>query len=218
MTNYIVHIYREMRLSYADIEADTPQAAAADRGRQADRRRRQCRGLRRREPRRPGRYGRGRGLQPVRNVDFEAERIRKAAAKLLASLEAILPYAENEAYSLEKLKDSPEAEAEAERAWKSVETAQAIVAEAKAAGMTPAPGEFDGHAVLSSRRQIAAVWGIEDVREMRPDLTADQCWEVLEATDRRHDATKGITWEVLDMPRRRCSSAMLPKADEAEET
>jgi hypothetical protein len=28
MPNYIVHIYREMRLSYAGIEADTPQAAA----------------------------------------------------------------------------------------------------------------------------------------------------------------------------------------------
>src|SRR4051794_3749798 len=29
MTKYIVNLYREMRLSYTDIEADTPQAAAA---------------------------------------------------------------------------------------------------------------------------------------------------------------------------------------------
>jgi hypothetical protein len=29
MTTYIVHLYREMRLSYTGIEADTPQAAAA---------------------------------------------------------------------------------------------------------------------------------------------------------------------------------------------
>jgi hypothetical protein len=29
MTKFIVHIYREMKLSYADIEADTPQDAAA---------------------------------------------------------------------------------------------------------------------------------------------------------------------------------------------
>lgn len=28
MTKYIVHIYREMRLSYTDIEADTPEDAA----------------------------------------------------------------------------------------------------------------------------------------------------------------------------------------------
>ena len=29
MTQYIVHLYREMRLTFADIEADTPEAAAA---------------------------------------------------------------------------------------------------------------------------------------------------------------------------------------------
>ena len=29
MTQYIVHIYREMRLTFADIEADLPEAAAA---------------------------------------------------------------------------------------------------------------------------------------------------------------------------------------------
>ena len=29
MNHYIVHLYREMRLTFADIEADTPEAAAA---------------------------------------------------------------------------------------------------------------------------------------------------------------------------------------------
>src|SRR5271157_1827596 len=29
MTEYIVHIYREMRLTYTGIEADTPEAASA---------------------------------------------------------------------------------------------------------------------------------------------------------------------------------------------
>lgn len=84
MTQYIVHIYREMRLSYTDIEADTPVAAAA---------------------------------------------------ALLASLDAILPYAENEAHSLESLKDSPEADAEADHAWKAVEAAQTAIAQATAAGL-----------------------------------------------------------------------------------
>jgi hypothetical protein len=59
------------------------------------------------------------------------------STKLLASLEALLPYAESEAYSPEKLKDSPEAEAEAERAWKAVEAAQAIVAQANGARILP---------------------------------------------------------------------------------
>jgi hypothetical protein len=52
-------------------------------------------------------------------IDFEPERIRKASQELLASLKALLPYAQSEAYSLEKLKDNPEAEAEAETAWES---------------------------------------------------------------------------------------------------
>jgi hypothetical protein len=53
------------------------------------------------------------------------------------------------------------------------------------------------HDVLADRRQIAAIWSIEDVQEVRPDLTDDQCWEVLQATRRYHDATIGINWDVL---------------------
>lgn len=47
--------------------------------------------------------------------------------KLLAALAALLPYAENEAYALEKLKDSPEAEAEAGRALEAVENARRLI-------------------------------------------------------------------------------------------
>jgi F420-0:gamma-glutamyl ligase len=45
----------------------------------------------------------------------------------------VIDYAENEAYSLEKLKDSPEAEAEAAKTWNAVDTARAIIAKAIAA-------------------------------------------------------------------------------------
>jgi hypothetical protein len=144
MTNtYNVHIYREMRLVYGGIEAGTPEEAAAiardkptDEADDID----ECEGetfaalvdVQGDEDYRQSRM-----------VDFEEERLRKAAPKLLASLEAVLPYAENEAYSLEKLKDSPEAEAEAERAWKAVEAAQAAITEATAAGIIPAPDEAE---------------------------------------------------------------------------
>jgi hypothetical protein len=57
----------------------------------------------------------------------------------------------------------------------------------------------DIHAYLSERREIAVVWCIEDVQEVRPDLTEDQCWEVLKATKKYHDATIGINWEVLEI-------------------
>jgi hypothetical protein len=76
-------------------------------------------------------------------IDFEAERIRNAAPALLAALETIMDYAENEAFSLENLKDSPEAEVEAERAWKAVESARDALALAKGAGVIPLPAETD---------------------------------------------------------------------------
>jgi hypothetical protein len=86
MTKYIVHIYREMRLSFADIEADTPEAAAA---------------LAREKP-----TGEADDIEDCNGeessalvdlagdedyrhsvtIDFEGERIRKAAPALLAVL------------------------------------------------------------------------------------------------------------------------------------
>lgn len=44
---------------------------------------------------------------------------------------------------------------------------------------------------------IAIKWSIEDVQEVRPDLTEAQCREVLAAVFDRHDATIGVTWDVL---------------------
>jgi hypothetical protein len=139
MTQYIVHLYREMRIDFGGIEAETPEAAAeiasgkptgdADAIEDCD----------------------GENLTALVDVagdedfhqsvtiEFETERQRKAAPKLLSALKSILTYAENEAYALEKLKDSPEAEAEADRAWNAVESAQAVIAEAEVVGVSPSP-------------------------------------------------------------------------------
>ena len=57
--------------------------------------------------------------------------------------------------------------------------------------------EIDIHKLLASRKQIAAIWGIEDVQELRPDLDADQAWEVLRDVDRHQDAELGITWTTI---------------------
>ena len=59
----------------------------------------------------------------------EQARLREAGPRLLAALQAILPYAEAEALSLDGHKDGAEAEAEAIRAWKAVEDAQAVIGE-----------------------------------------------------------------------------------------
>jgi hypothetical protein len=60
------------------------------------------------------------------------------------------------------------------------------------------PYEIDIPALLAERRQIAAIWCVEDVQRLRPDLTAEQAWEVLELVERKHDAAFGISWTTLE--------------------
>jgi hypothetical protein len=201
MINYIVHLYREMRLSYTGIEADTPQAAAAIAGGKptgdADNIE-DCD---------------GHDLSAVVDVagdedysqsvtiDFEPERMRKAATKLLAALEAVLPYAQSEHASLFECwkRDGESAcKLETERCGEAIDKATLAIAEATTTGLTPAPVELDIDALLAERRQIAVVWCIEDVQSIRSDLDDDQAWEVLEAAKRYHDATIGINWDVLN--------------------
>jgi hypothetical protein len=57
----------------------------------------------------------------------------------------------------------------------------------------------DIHDLLARRRQIAAIWSIEDVQSIRPDLSEEQAWEVLQQVDRNKDAELGITWLTLEM-------------------
>jgi hypothetical protein len=78
------------------------------------------------------------------------------------------------------------------------------------------PPETDIDALLAGRKQIAVIWSIEDEQEVRPDLSEDQCWDVLKSAKHDHDATLGINWDVLE-----CHAQMLfgdaPEADEVEE-
>jgi hypothetical protein len=54
------------------------------------------------------------------------------------------------------------------------------------------------HDLLAKNRQVAAIWCIEDVKSIRPDLTDDQAWEVLQQVGDIHDAEYGITWTTLE--------------------
>jgi hypothetical protein len=63
---------------------------------------------------------------------------------------------------------------------------------------------IDIHELLAERRQIALIWSTEDVQGLRPDLSEDQCWEVLQDVDRYKDAELGITWLTLE-----CHAEML---------
>ena len=142
MNHYIVNLYREMRLIFTGIDADTPQAAAAiahdkqtgdaDNVEDCD----------------------GDDLAALVDVagdedysqsvtiDFETERQRKTAPALLAALEAVLPYAETEHASLFECwrRDGESAsEAEAERCGKAIDQATVAIAEAKGASIPPHP-------------------------------------------------------------------------------
>jgi regulator of sigma D len=56
----------------------------------------------------------------------------------------------------------------------------------------------DLRAWFHERQQIIIVWDTSDVQEIRPDLTAEQAWEVLKMVEKHHDASCGISWCSLD--------------------
>jgi hypothetical protein len=58
---------------------------------------------------------------------------------------------------------------------------------------------IDAHKLLAKHRMIGVVWCIQDVQEVRPDLTDDQAWEVLQEVERKHDAEYGINWTTLEI-------------------
>ena len=58
---------------------------------------------------------------------------------------------------------------------------------------------IDIHDLLAERKEIAVIWCIEDVQQVRPDLDEDQCWRVLQTASRKHDANCGINWEMLEI-------------------
>jgi hypothetical protein len=59
--------------------------------------------------------------------------------------------------------------------------------------------QIDIHSVLAKRRQIAFIWSIQDVQQVRPDLTDKQAWEVLREVDHIYDATVGVNWQFIEM-------------------
>jgi hypothetical protein len=58
--------------------------------------------------------------------------------------------------------------------------------------------EIDIYELLARRKQIAVIWSIEDVHDIRPDLNDEQAWQVLQQADSKLDASIGITWDILE--------------------
>jgi hypothetical protein len=76
--------------------------------------------------------------------------------------------------------------------------------------------DIDVHELLAARRQIALVWSVEDVQQVRPDLTEEQAWEVLRQVERRHDADLGVHWLTLELTAED-EFGPVPETDAAEE-
>jgi hypothetical protein len=179
MPIYNVHIYREMRLAFSGVEAESHEAAATiARDRPTD----LADAIEDCEGETTGALVDVQGDEEYslsKLIDFESERTRKAAGRLLAACRMVV-----QRWECGDL-------AEAARAC------SAAVTEAEAAGSPPAPPDINIHAMLAAQRQIAAIWSIEDVQQVRPHLTDQQAWEVLRQVDRRHNAEIGINWDVL---------------------
>ena len=62
----------------------------------------------------------------------------------------------------------------------------------------PPNDDIEIDALLAERKQIAFIWSIEDVQEVRPDLTDEQAWQALQQVKSDHDATIGVTWDTLE--------------------
>ena len=46
-------------------------------------------------------------------------------------------------------------------------------------------------------RQIAIIWSVEDVQEIREDLSDEQAMKVLFIVKQTHDAEQGVHWDTL---------------------
>ena len=87
-----------------------------------------------------------------------------------------------------------------------------LMEQAKAlAGTAPTPDQLEELAESSDwekwrkevnkipkdRRVLEVPWHIDDVHDIREDLTAEQCAEVLEAVGDNHDSEIGVNWDVI---------------------
>ena len=71
--------------------------------------------------------------------------------------------------------------------------------------------EIDVDDYLAKQQQIAIIWGIDDVKSVRPDLSDEQAWEALKFAHRGHDASFGLNWECLES----AAEALYGLADES---
>jgi hypothetical protein len=133
--------------------------------------------------------------------------LRTVAAQLLAALEEAI--AEIEYCHADMLSEEERLHSRGSGWARVYDNATAAIAIAKA----ELGQDIDIHSILSEHRQIAIIWSIHDVQQIRPDLTDDQAWEVLQEVDRIYDAECGINWESIEI----IAGDLFPETDSEEE-
>jgi hypothetical protein len=63
------------------------------------------------------------------------------------------------------------------------------------------------------KRQVMFIWDIDDVKEVRPDLTPEQAMDVLTQCKRNHDAEVGMSWDTIRIN----ADDMYPKPEDNDE-
>lgn len=64
--------------------------------------------------------------------------------------------------------------------------------------------------LIDNRDTIALIWCIDDVLEIRPDLTEEQAGKVLTRVEDIHDASIGVSWDTLQC----VADDMFPEVDD----
>jgi hypothetical protein len=67
--------------------------------------------------------------------------------------------------------------------------------------LSRARGHYAGEIVEADESLgiISIKWSIDDVKEVRPDLTDDECLDVLTRVHDKHDANVGVNWDIIKL-------------------
>ena len=220
LTRYTVHVYREMRVKFEGIEAASPEEAAD-----------QARDL-------PTELARefvdcegedfctlvdvlgDEDYAQSRIIDCGGERNRKVACVMRVALGRLVTAADSLAAAIDGATDQfADETTQLESALRSARDALAGTRYPDPANPPPllVPLRADLRnldAVLGQKGMVALIWSIADVKELRPDLTDEQAYDVLTYAQRHHDAQFGMNWDTFEL----IAEDLFPEPDDTDST
>jgi hypothetical protein len=214
-TRFNVHIYREMRLKFERIEAPTSDEAAGkacELPTEVATEIEDCEGedfcaL-------VDVIG-DENYSQSRIIDFDGERDRKHATVMRVALGRLTTAADNLTAAIDGATDQFVHESAQLRS--ALRIARDVLAgtrhpdaAATKAALVPLRGDLANlEAILSKKGMVAFVWSVADVKDVRPDLTDEQAYDVLTYAWQQHDPLIGISWDTIKL----MAEELFPKSD-----